>query len=246
MLYGVFSDVHSNLEALKAILNFFQKTKIDNLVCCGDLVGYGPQPNECVETVSNLKNLKIVIGNHDAAVAKKMDLKWFNKEAIFAIEYTSKTLDGKFLNFLAGLPEIIQTENFSMVHGSPRNHLKEYMLSEEQFIENFDYWISSPCFIGHSHIPMYFSRNNNATPEMNILRSPNNKISIGDETIAMFNPGGVGQPRDGNPFASCGLYNSDTKTFEIFRFQYDVSKTQTLMKEKKFPQPLIDRLTFGL
>ncbi|MBI4656821.1 MAG: metallophosphoesterase family protein [Elusimicrobia bacterium] len=244
MKFGVFSDVHSNLEALNAVLDFFKKNEITNYICCGDVVGYGPQPLECVRKVADLKNLTIVIGNHDAAVVGKMEMKWFNSQALEAIDFSRKNLSGELFRYLADLPEIIENQEFTIVHGSPKNHLKEYLLSESQFLENTGFWKISPCFIGHSHIPVYFKQNGIEIPESDFLK-PLAKITANPAGKYMFNSGSVGQPRDGNPYASCAIYDSDKKAFEIFRIKYDVARTQKLMKEKKLPQVLIDRLSFG-
>lgn len=244
MLYGVFSDVHANYEALKAVLAFFRKSKASRFICCGDLVGYGPQPAECVREVMGLPGISVVLGNHDAAVAGKMDLRWFNQNALTAIEFSKKKLSGAELAYLAALPEIVKTGDFTLVHGSPRKPLTEYLLSEHQFLENLAYWESSPCFIGHTHMPAYFRQSADSTPETDFLRPMSKAMLAG--VRYMLNPGSVGQPRDGDLRASCGVYDSQKKIFELFRVDYDFSKTQELMEAGGLPQVLIGRLAFGL
>ena len=236
--------MHANHEALKAVLAFLHKNKATRFVCCGDLVGYGPQPSECVREIMALPELSIVLGNHDAAVTGKMDLRWFNHNALAAIEFAKKNLSEAELSYLAALPEIVRTEDFTLVHGSPRKPLTEYLMSEHQFVRNLPYWETTPCFIGHTHVPGYFRQSEGLQPETDSLR-PMIKVML-DGVRYMLNPGSVGQPRDGDPRASCGLYDPKKKTFEIFRVEYDLSRTQMLMKAGDLPAMLIERLAFGL
>jgi len=244
MIYGVFSDVHANYEALKAVMAFFRKNKAGSFICCGDLVGYGPQPSECVREVMGLKNLSVVLGNHDAALVGKLEMRWFNHNAVAALEFARKSLAGQELAYLAALPETIKTGDFTVVHGSPRKPLTEYLLNEAQFTDNLGYWEASPCFLGHSHLPVYFRQSGDEPPETDFLL-PTSKVMLAGVRY-MLNPGSAGQPRDGNPRASCGLYDSEKKTFEVFRLDYDFSKTQELMKRGGLPHMLIERLAFGL
>ena len=243
MKYGVFSDVHGNYPALKAVLEFYRKNGVENFICCGDIVGYGPQPQECAETLRGLKNLAIVMGNHDAALAGKMDIKWFNANAVWAIEFSKKNMTGRELAYVAALPERLETPDFTLVHGSPLKPLTEYMLSELQFSNNAGAWTVSPCFIGHSHMPLYFREKGDLLPETDFLK-PLTKLSLAGGRF-MLNPGSVGQPRDGDPRAACGIYDSEKKTFELYRIFYDVEATQRLMGELKMPALLSERLSFG-
>ncbi|MCK4936631.1 MAG: metallophosphoesterase family protein [Elusimicrobiales bacterium] len=244
MLYGVFSDVHSNFQALEKVLETFKKNNIENFIYCGDIVGYGPQPGECLKAIMALKNLTIVPGNHDAVVCGKMDAKWFNPSALLAIRIVNEELSGAMLGYLASLPDFVENEEFSLVHGSPKKHLTEYLINEEQFLNNLEFWKSAVCFIGHSHLPMYFQYREGGVFKDGI--TVGQKIIMDKTARYIFNPGSVGQPRDGNPLSSCAIYDSDNKSFQILRIAYDREKTQQLMKEKKMPQPLIDRLRFGL
>ncbi len=244
MIYGVFSDIHGNYEALNAVLDFFRKNKAENFICCGDLVGYGPQSSECVRTVMGLKNISVVLGNHDAALIGRLEMKWFNRNAVAALEFGRKTLTGAELAYLATLPEMIKAGDFTAVHGSPRAPLTEYLLSEAQFSENMRHWETSPCFIGHSHLPVYFRQSDGEAPETGFLL-PMARVLLSGVRYVLI-PGSAGQPRDGNPRASCGLYDSGRNTFEVFRVDYDFAKTQSLMRDAGFPQVLIERLAFGL
>ena len=245
MLYGVFSDIHSNFEALKTALDFFKKNRIQNFICCGDIVGYGPQPVECLNAVRAIDNLTIVAGNHDWATCGKMDTKWFNALAVKVIESVKKELTGDMLAYIANVSEFVENKDFTLVHGSPKKHLTEYLLEESQFLNNLKFWKTQVCFVGHSHIPLYFEYNADNNVSTDSI-SPPRKIILNKGSKYILNPGSVGQPRDGNPFASCAVYDSESKWFEVFRLKYDVEKTQKLMKEKEMPQPFSERLKFGL
>ncbi|MDD2805939.1 MAG: metallophosphoesterase family protein [Elusimicrobiales bacterium] len=242
MRYGVFSDVHGNYEALKAVLDFYRKNGVENFVCCGDIVGYGPQPSECVEALRGMKGLTAVLGNHDAAVVGRMDVKWFNTNAAWAIEFARKNLTGEALDFIARLPERAETAEFTVVHGSPRKPLTEYLLNESQFADNAKGWTVSPCFIGHSHMPMFF-RNKEGIPAVNFMLSMD-RVAIPEGPV-MFNPGSVGQPRDGDPRASCAIYDPARKLFDHFKVFYDVGATQQRMADLKMPGMLAERLSYG-
>ena len=243
MRYGVFSDVHGNFEALKAVLDFYRKNGIEEFVCCGDVVGYGPQPQECADALRGLKGLTAVLGNHDAAVVGKMDVKWFNQTAAWAIDFARRNLSGEALDFIARLPERAETADFTVVHGSPRKPLTEYLLSELQFADNAKGFTVSPCFIGHSHMPLVF-REREGLPAADFMR-PMDRIAL-PAGPAMFNPGSVGQPRDGDPRASCGIFDTGRRIFDHFKVFYDVGATQQRMAELNMPGTLAERLSFGV
>ena len=216
---------------------------MEHFACCGDVVGYGPQPLECAEELLALKNLHIVMGNHDAAMVGKMDLKWFNQNAAWAIDFAKGQMTGRTMDFIARLPERLETPDFTMVHGSPRKPLTEYLLSESQFSDNIKGLTVFPCFIGHSHMPLYFREGEKGIPETDFLK-PVVKVPAGKGPV-ILNPGSVGQPRDGDPRASCAIYDSDTKFFELYRVFYDIEATQKLMAGLKMPAILAERLSFG-
>ena len=244
MIYGVFSDVHGNYQALKAVLEFFADRKVDGYLCCGDLVGYGPQPEECVGAVSKLPNLRCVIGNHDMAVLGQMSLQWFNAYATAAIEYSRGALSGESYRFLESLPERVEQDNFTLVHGSPKSPVEEYMLTGEQFLESIPFLNTELCFVGHSHMAFYLSRTGVRFPELFPLRG---------EALLRFEPGlryavnagSVGQPRDRDPRAACGIYDSASGTFTLYRLEYQRLLTQELMRRFNLPELLIERIGIG-
>jgi predicted phosphodiesterase len=243
MRYGVFSDVHGNYEALKAVLDFYRKNGIEDFICCGDIVGYGPQPLECSEALLGLGRLTAVLGNHDAAAVGKMEQKWFNQAASWAIDFAREKLTGRALDFISRLPDRAEGDGFTVVHGSPRKPLTEYLLNEAQFSANMAGFTVSPCFIGHSHMPLYFREKDGGTPAADFMR-PMDRVKLPAGPV-MLNPGSVGQPRDGDPRASCGIYDADRRLFDHFKVFYDVGATQKKMAELKMPYMLAERLSFG-
>ncbi|MBO4555231.1 MAG: metallophosphoesterase family protein [Elusimicrobiales bacterium] len=244
MRYGIFSDIHGNLEAFKSVLDFYRKQGIKKLFCCGDIVGYGPNPQECVKLAMGIKDLYTVLGNHDAAVVGKMKTKWFNDAAMEAIEFTRARLTGESVEYLRSRPLRIDTNDFTIVHGSPSKPLQEYLISEMQFLSNMRYWTVSPCFVGHTHIPCHFSCGNNGFPYVDFMKTVT-KFKI-EASSVLINPGAVGQPRDGNPLASCGIYDSSSKVFELVRIPYDIKVTQQKMRHNNMPGLLVERLGMGL
>ena len=244
MIYGVFSDVHGNYEALKAVLEFFSVRKVDGYLCCGDLVGYGPQPEECVRAVAALPNLRCVIGNHDMAVLGKMSLEWFNAYATASIEYSRGALSGDSYKFLETLPERLDNDAFIMVHGSPKNPVEEYMLTGEQFLESIPFMSTQLCFVGHSHMAFYLSRHGVRFPELYPFRSEE-MLRLEPGLKYAVNAGSVGQPRDRDPRAACGLYDSVNSTFTLYRLDYPRLLTQELMRRSNLPELLIERIGIG-
>ncbi|MFA6584294.1 MAG: metallophosphoesterase family protein [Elusimicrobiaceae bacterium] len=244
MKYGIFSDVHSNYHALKAVLKFFKERKVQGYICCGDLVGYGPDPDKCVEEISALSFLDCVMGNHDMAALGKLPIEWFNPYARQSIEFVKDVLSDGAMEFLKSSPHIVCREGFTVVHGSPRNPLEEYMLTAEQFLENEPHWQTPVCFVGHSHVPLVIRRMGEGRPEIAAL-ADGEKINIRDGARYIINPGAVGQPRDRDVRASCGILDTGTQVFELCRIEYDIAKTQARMRELGLAQMLIERIANG-
>jgi len=241
MLYGIISDIHSNLEALDVVLNkLYQAGKI---VCLGDIVGYGPNPNECIEKIKEL-NIPTVAGNHDAAVTGQMDVKWFNQNAREAVFWTQKEISEENLGYLKELPEVLEEDDFQMVHGSLRSPLEEYVTSLTEALPTFGLMTRPVCFIGHSHVPLFIARKKDGNYDGRALLD-GEEVLVDDYEKVIINVGGVGQPRDGDPRASFGTYDSKTRIFTLHRVEYNVEQVQGKMKKVGLPQPLIDRLQFG-
>jgi len=243
MKYGIISDIHSNYEALNEVLNNMEK--VDEIICLGDIVGYGADPNYCIKKVKDL-NCRCIGGNHDFAVAGKVNINYFNYTARAAILWTSIQLKKENLNFLLNLKKKIELEdNVFAVHGSPQNPLLEYIIDKDtaSFIfSKFDFKI---YFVGHSHLAGCFSfnENNNQIDYLNF--SNGGHIEISKNKRYIINCGSVGQPRDDNPQASYGIYDLKYNTVNIYRVSYPVNLTQNKIINAGLPRSLADRLGYG-
>ena len=250
MLYGVFSDVHSNLEALTVVLDFFAKTGVDGHICCGDLVGYGADPDACLDRVRVLKNLTVIGGNHDLAAIGRLDLDWFNQYARDAILWTRRHLSRENREFLEGLTARLETKDFTLAHGTPRNPPEEYLLTASQFRENAPLVRAWPLFVGHSHMPLLFRASEASGGKIDAYFLGEGveilpRAEDGRLAPAALNPGSVGQPRDQDRRASCALYDSTKGSFQIFRFPYDVPAAQAKIRAAGLPESLALRLDCG-
>jgi predicted phosphodiesterase len=241
MLILIISDIHANLTALEAVLD--EAGEVDAAWCLGDLVGYGPDPNECVSRVRTLPNLECIIGNHDAAALKQIDTDTFNPEARSAIQWTQKTLTKGNLAFLSNLPEIINLENVTLTHGSPRHPVWEYLLDTRAATINFDFFSTSYCFVGHTHLPVLYMKARENHSARLIIPEPNTVMKISPRAI--LNPGSVGQPRDRDPRASFALYDPEANTWDYRRVPYDIQSVQERMEAANLPLRHIQRLAAG-
>jgi predicted phosphodiesterase len=230
----VISDIHSNLTALDAVLT--DAGEFDAAWCLGDLVGYGPDPNECIAKVRTLPNLRCIIGNHDAAALNQIDTKTFNMEARQALEWTQKTLKESSISFLSSLQQKIEINNVTLTHGSPRHPVWEYLMDPQTAALNFDYFSTPYCFVGHTHLPVVYTRKEK---KLVVYKpTPNKKITLSPRTI--INPGSVGQPRDHDPRAAYVIYNPEENTWDYHRFA-----VQTRMADAQLPERHIVRLQAG-
>ena len=235
----VISDIHSNLTALDAVLT--DAGEFDAAWCLGDLVGYGPDPNECIAKVRVLPNLRCIIGNHDAAALNQIDTKTFNMEARQALEWTQKTLTESSISFLSSLQQKIEINNVTLTHGSPRHPVWEYLIDSQTASLNFDYCSTPYCFVGHTHLPVVYTREEK---KLVVYKpTPNKKITLSPRTI--INPGSVGQPRDHDPRAAYVIYNPEENTWDYHRLTYDIHAVQTRMADAQLPERHIVRLQTG-
>ena len=248
MLYGVFADVHANLEALEAVLAFFAASKTEAHICCGDLVGYGPDPNACLERVRRLANLHLVCGNHDLAAVGRIDVEWFNPYARAATLWTRAALSEDSRLYLEGLTARLDCREFTVVHGTPRRPADEYLLSVAQFKNNMSRVHAWPLFCGHSHMPLCFRCTAEGKIEPLFIEDrqavAGELAPFGVVPVA-YNPGSVGQPRDHDKRAACALWDSQTRIFRVFRFSYDVGATQDKIRRQGLPEYLALRLAYG-
>ncbi len=239
----IISDIHSNHVALDTVLK--QAGTVDRVWCLGDVVGYGPEPNECIATLSKLDPLCLA-GNHDWVVTDRLDSEEFNSDARRAVLWTRERLTVDNLEWLHSLPERVapQLGKFTLVHGSPRHPIWEYVLTPPVARANFSLFDTPVCLMGHTHVPVIFHLNASrraVTAEPFLEDTP---LTLGTEKV-MINPGSVGQPRDGDPRASYALLETETMTMVHHRVDYDIRATQAKMEQAQLPSRLIARLTYG-
>ncbi len=240
MRYLIISDIHSNLAAFEAVLA--DAGSFDKVWCLGDMVGYGPDPNECVERLRDLPHI-CVAGNHDWATLGKLDTEDFNPNAKRVCLWTRKQLSPSNLEYLEALPKSLIEENFTLVHGSPRHPIWEYILNPSIAQANFEHFDTRFCFVGHTHVPVIYRDNPNQACDV-LKPSLDDPLVLGEDRL-IINPGSVGQPRDGDPRASYAVLDSDELALEYRRISYPIETTQARMVEKGLPVRLIIRLGYG-
>lgn len=237
----VISDIHANLTALEAVLE--HAGQYDAVWCLGDLIGYGPDPNECIERVRGLPALSCLAGNHDHAVLGLMPLSRFNHEAQAAANWTTGVLSEENREYLSSLPLMLIIGPFTLAHGSPREPLWEYILDEHIAQRNFDRFHSDYCLIGHSHIPLAFFRPHNEGNPFSLIIPESEPFALQPRMI--LNPGSVGQPRDLDPRASYALLDLEAETWELRRIAYDITDVQLRILEAGLPERHATRLVAG-
>lgn len=241
MIYGVISDIHSNLEALNAVL--LQMGSVERILCLGDIVGYGPNPNECVEIIRDKKAL-CVAGNHDKAVLGEIDMSHFPQDGQEAVIWTLSEMKKKNLDFLKSLPLEIRQDDFIGVHGSLKNQLHEYITSVRESVPTFDIMDKTLCFVGHSHRPFIIQKDIKGDYDADVLKD-GQEVDISNIYKAIINSGSVGQPRDGDPRASFCLYDSGKRIVKIKKVDYDIVSVQDKMKKAGLSSDLIEILSTG-
>ncbi len=236
----VISDIHSNITALKAVLA--DAGEYEGVWCLGDLVGYGPDPEECVETVRNLPNSVCLLGNHDAAVLGKLDQEAFNHEANISVNWTRAQLSPSSLGYLQGLRTRVEIQDVTLSHGSPRNPIWEYLLDINTVLSNFSFFKTAICLVGHTHIPIIYTHSGNGTVDWSI---PQAGVRQTISKRAILNPGSVGQPRDRNPQAAYALYYPEERQWESRRVDYDITSVQNRIMAADLPTRHAARLIDG-
>jgi len=244
MRYGILSDIHGNLEALDAVLDRLSTAGVSSYLCLGDVVGYGADPNACCERVRALPGL-CVVGNHDLAAIGAFDLRWFNAYACAAAEWTERELRPENRSFLAALPEVAWGVGFQLVHGSPIKPTTGYVTDAFEATAALEAQKEPLCFVGHTHVPMAFSCRQGGLLCAAVPFRVGQAVLMEAGYQYLVNCGGVGQPRDGNPRAACGVYDTDAGTVELLRVSYDIAAAQAKMRAAGLPPILADRLAFG-
>jgi predicted phosphodiesterase len=237
----VISDIHANLPALEAVLS--AAGQVDGVWCLGDLVGYGPDPNEVVEKVRSLPNLVCLMGNHDAAALGQIDIEAFNLEARLSMHWLQTELNQASQEFLRRLPEKVVIGEATLAHGSPRNPVWEYILDPRTASANFNYFDTNYCFVGHTHLPALYARADGQPIARLFIPSADTPIEL--EPRIILNPGSVGQPRDRNPKASFAFFNPEESRWEPQRVEYDFTGVQKRILDAGLPPRHAQRLGEG-
>jgi len=260
MRIAIVADVHANLVALEAVLRHAEaQGAIDGLWCLGDIVGYGPQPSQCVSRLRDV-GATMVAGNHDRAATGMMDTTEFNPDAAAAALWTRAQLPQSEIAFLDALPEVAYATpgeapglkvgaseaEFTLVHGTLRSPIREYLHSHEAALAHLERQETPFSLIGHTHLPTLVVQGREFPHgcEMYLLEE-GTSLRLSRERKLVINPGGVGQPRDGDPRAAYAVYDTESETVTLHRLEYDIAATQKLMEAAGLPRWLIDRLPLG-
>ncbi len=243
MRYGIFSDTHANIEALRAVRDAYKDERIDRYVCIGDTVGYGASPNECCDLIRDMAAFTI-LGNHDAAVAGRMDYSYYYDAARNALDLHASQLTPANMDWLKELPYEVRENELLFCHGSPLNQEEfEYIFSPEQAARCLEIWddLGTVTFIGHSHLCKSF-----ALTKSEVFEVVASKFVIRPDHKYIISVGSVGQPRDYDNRASYTIYDSDEKTFEFKRVNYDIDSAAQKIFESNLEANFGNRLFLGV
>jgi predicted phosphodiesterase len=237
----VISDIHANVAALKAVLAD-ARGQWDRVWCLGDLVGYGPDPNECVALLREHDHLALC-GNHDWAVLGKLDINSFNEDAQLALSWTRDRIDEESRVYLNSLEAHAFHEPFTLAHASPRHPIWEYVLDKATAAANFRYLDTPYCLVGHTHTAVCFEE---VSPDRVEIQLPwyGEIMDLGNNRL-ILNPGSVGQPRDSDSRAAYALLDTDRMTWAFRRVAYPIQETQERMRREGLPHRLVARLEHG-
>ncbi|HUS16388.1 MAG TPA: metallophosphoesterase family protein [Chloroflexia bacterium] len=246
MRIGIVSDIHANLPAfVRVMTKLAEYGATAHLWCIGDVVGYGPHPNECLDLLREHEHL-CVPGNHDWGTIGRTDPGLFNDIALWALNWTKARLSAGNHAYLEALPMTIplRDQPFTLVHGSPRDPIWEYLVESEEAAPNFPLFTTPYCLVGHTHLPRIFRHHADGTVT---ARQPQagELLPLGPDRL-IINPGSVGQPRDGDPRAHYAVLDTTAGTILFDRVEYPVVLTQARMRDWGFPAGLIARLEIGV
>ncbi|MBI3998849.1 MAG: metallophosphoesterase family protein [Armatimonadetes bacterium] len=242
MRLAVLSDIHANLEALEAVLAHLEAQSHDALVCLGDFVGYGPDPNECIDRLKGQLRAAVV-GNHDLAAIGARPIDDFNLFAQEAVLWTRQVLTNTSRDYLAALPERADVEGLLLVHGSPRMPAEEYILDTRTARASFVADGFRIALVGHTHQPALFIERNHRVSARGLL--PEVSVPLPPSHRYIVNVGSVGQPRDGDPRASYAIVETEAPSVTLHRVPYPYTQTQGKMQAAGLPVLLGERLALG-
>ena len=232
MRFAIISDIHSNLESLQKALEIVKEQHIDEIICLGDIIGYGANPNECIDLV-RAATPYVLLGNHDEAAIDLTKTEYFNPFARIAAEWTNNELTEENKGYIQNLPYLVERDGLLFVHSSPYQPEEwHYILSPADAQFNFPYFTSPICFVGHSHVPGLFCED-----------IWTQEVIQGKKFIV--NVGSVGQPRDNDWRLSLGIFDSATWGYENIRSEYNVQSAAHKIRSAGLPRALADRLVVG-
>ncbi len=238
--FGVISDIHGNLEALQAVLATLEIAGVRDIVCCGDVVGYGASPNECVALLRT-REIPTVLGNHDVAVLGSEEIESFNEMARDAVLWTRDVLTPENLAWLAALPMTIERHGAFFVHASPCSPSEwNYVLTYVDAREAFNWFAQPLCFLGHSHQPFFIALANGELYHIRQEEAPLDPL-----TRMLVNVGSVGQPRDRDPRAACVVVDPEARLIQLLRVDYDIAAAQARIHRVGRHRGLAERLAHG-
>lgn len=241
----IVSDIHGNLPALSAVLA--DVGSFDAAICLGDIVGYGAQPNECVDAIRALPQLICLAGNHDLGATGRIDARLFSAGAGRALAWTKHALRPEHLEFLTNLEPTGSTSTVALAHASPRDPVWEYLEYAQQAEANFSLFAEEVCLVGHTHVPRTFEQEVRQLGRPSIReRSGPPEFEVFDGVRRIINPGSVGQPRDGDPRAAYAVVDPETGAFSAKRVLYDVPLAQAAILAAGLPSSLASRLSLGM
>ena len=240
MRYAVVSDIHGNVEALRAVLGCIPGD--DGVLCLGDIVGYGPDPNTCVALV-RARGAQTVLGNHDVAAIDGHGLAYFNPAARAAIEWTQGILEPDHAAWLDAQAYELRRPDFLLVHGAPVDYFT-YILDKATAATAFAATDAPLVFVGHTHVAEYYALRPDGSIE-HAHRQHGGTLALENGTRYIVNVGSVGQPRDSNPDASFAVFDSDARTVQWRRVAYPIAAVQAKIGAAHLPEVCARRLAVG-
>ena len=238
----IIADIHANYTAFDTVLKD-AKGDWDYVWCLGDVVGYGPDPNQCVDRLRELPHLCLA-GNHDWAALDRLDISTFNPDARRAVTWTREQLTEDNTRWLKALPTTFVIGQYTLVHASPREPIWEYILEPLVAALNFPHFETPYCVVGHTHQPVIYEQMNEAGETRAHKPNYGSESNLGSSR-KIVNPGSVGQPRDADPRAAYAILDFEKRTFEHRRIEYDIADVQKRMRAYNLPERLAVRLEHG-
>jgi predicted phosphodiesterase len=244
MRVAVISDIHGNLHALEATIAALEDSQPDAVWCLGDLVGYGPRPNECCAHVAALADV-CLIGNHDLGVLDQISLEEFSHEAAASARWTQEVLDDEARSYLSGLSPGVELGDAGaeLYHASPRDPVWEYVLDAGSMSAALADTVQQIVLVGHSHVPLTATVDDG---RLVAAHAPEGTEFEFSDRRVLLNPGSVGQPRDGDPRAAFVVLDLQEQRASFHRVEYDVERTQEEIRDAGLPEALAERLAHGL